>query len=233
LRSVRSYEEIALALGVTGGAVRQLLNRARNSLRSAAAAITPIPLLTRLASGDSAEPVAARVAEMVGMGAAGSGALMAKVCATALVTGAVVGGIAVTPDSGRNERGGTGVGAEAAEAAEGRSADADSGGAVPGPSGSGSDRAVGSGERDGSDADERLALRDDDRSGRREGGGGDDDGTGDRGDGPEGDRSGGGDGAAQEPEDHSAPGGGLGEDEVREEAATSDNSGPGGGWRRH
>ena len=62
----RSYEEIAVALGVTDGAVRQLLNRARNSLRATAAAITPMPLVTRLASGDSAEPVTARVAEMVG-----------------------------------------------------------------------------------------------------------------------------------------------------------------------
>ena len=41
----RSYDEIALALGVTDGAVRQLLNRARNALRAAAAAITPMPLL--------------------------------------------------------------------------------------------------------------------------------------------------------------------------------------------
>ena len=40
----RSYEEIAAALGVTDGAVRQLLNRARNSLRAAAAAVTPMPL---------------------------------------------------------------------------------------------------------------------------------------------------------------------------------------------
>ena len=107
----RSYAEIALALGVTDGAVRQLLNRARNSLRAAAAALTPMPLLTRLAAGDSAEPVAVRVAEMVGVGAAGSGALMAKVCATALVTGAVVGGVAVAPEGGRDERRGASVGA--------------------------------------------------------------------------------------------------------------------------
>ena len=118
----RSYEEIALALGVTDGAVRQLLNRARNSLRSAAAAITPMPLLTRLASADSADPVSARVAEMVGVGAAGSGALVAKVCATALVTSAVVGGVAVVPDGGRDERRGPRVGAEPARAAEASSA---------------------------------------------------------------------------------------------------------------
>jgi RNA polymerase sigma factor (sigma-70 family) len=229
----RSYEEIALTLGVTGGAVRQLLNRARNSLRSAAAAVTPMPLLTRLASGDSAEPVAARMAEMVGVGAAGSGALMAKVCATALVTGAVVGGIAVTPDSGRDERRGAGVGAEAAEAAEDRSAG--TGGAVPAPPGIRSAGAGARGERDVSHAGERLALQDDDRSGRREGGGDDDDGPGDRDDGPDDDRSGpgdGDDGAVQEFDDHSGPGGGGSgelEDEILEEAATTDNSGPGGG----
>src|SRR5688500_3461546 len=112
----RSYEEIAVTLGVTDGAVRQLLNRARNSLRAAAAAVTPTPLLTRLASAESADPVAVRLAEVVGVGTAGSGALMAKVCATALVTGAVVGGVAVAPDNSGSERRGAAVGAEAAEA---------------------------------------------------------------------------------------------------------------------
>ncbi|MET0761002.1 MAG: sigma-70 family RNA polymerase sigma factor, partial [Thermoleophilaceae bacterium] len=114
----RSYEEIALALGVTDGAVRQLLNRARNSLRAAAAAATPMPLLTRFASADSGDPISARVAEMVGIGAGGSGALVAKVCATALVTSAVVGGVVVVPDNGRKERRGPAVGAEPAHAAE-------------------------------------------------------------------------------------------------------------------
>jgi RNA polymerase sigma factor (sigma-70 family) len=234
----RSYEEIALALGVTDGAVRQLLNRARNSLRAAAGAVTPMPLLTRLASGDSAEPVATRVAEMVGVGAAGSGALMAKLCATALVTGAVVGGVSVVPDSGRDERRGAGVGAEAAEAAEGRSAAADSGHAVPAPSGSGSDRAgarADSGDSAQSGSDERAALLDDDRSGHRERG--DDDGDGNEG--PGGgdddrvreDRSGPGDGdddLVRELDDHSGPGGGTEEPEIQE-VASVDNSGPGGG----
>jgi RNA polymerase sigma factor (sigma-70 family) len=233
----RSYEEIALALGVTDGAVRQLLNRARNSLRSAAAAVTPMPLLTRLASGDSAEPVAARVAEMVGVGAAGSGALTAKLCATALVTGAVVGGVAVVPDSGRDERRGAGVGAEAAEAAQGRSSGAHVGDAVPAPSGSGSDRAGArpeSGDSGQSGDGERAALLDDDRSGRRDGddedggnsgpGGGDDERVGEDRSGP-----GGGDDASPELDDHSGPGGGDDPDPELEEAASVDNSGPGGG----
>src|ERR671933_1076689 len=37
----RSYDEIAFELGVSGGAVRQLLNRARATLREAATSITP------------------------------------------------------------------------------------------------------------------------------------------------------------------------------------------------
>jgi RNA polymerase sigma factor (sigma-70 family) len=231
----RSYEEIALALGVTDGAVRQLLNRARNSLRSAAAALTPMPLLTRLASGDSTEPVTARVAEMVGMGAAGSGAVMAKVCATALVTGVVVGGVAVVPDSGRDNPSGPAV--EAAEAEEDASGDEDGDGISPASSDSGSDRALtrrtASGQ--GGDGGEGSEGTGGDDSGRRERGG--DDGHSDRGGEREGsdDRSGpggGGELSAEEPDGQSGPGGGApGELEIAptEEAASIDNSGPGGG----
>ena len=93
----RSYDEIATELGVTGGAVRQLLNRARGTLRAGATALTPFGLMARVpfdASGD----MAARVAEICGVGA--GGAVMAKACATVLVTGAVVGGVATAPDGG-------------------------------------------------------------------------------------------------------------------------------------
>lgn len=41
----RSYEEIAVQLGVSDGAVRQLLNRARNTLRASVTAVTPYGLL--------------------------------------------------------------------------------------------------------------------------------------------------------------------------------------------
>jgi RNA polymerase sigma factor (sigma-70 family) len=93
----RSYEEIAVALGVGGGAVRQLLNRARTTLRATAAAVTPAGLLLKLPAGGAGagESLAARVAESTG--AAGTGAVAAKVAATALVTGAVAGGVAVAP----------------------------------------------------------------------------------------------------------------------------------------
>ena len=98
----RSYEEIADELGVSDGAVRQLLNRARNTLRAGATAVVPLGLAARLPWADSAEPVAARVAELCG--GAGGGAVAAKVCATALVTGAVVGGVAVAPGGDKAHR---------------------------------------------------------------------------------------------------------------------------------
>ena len=44
----RSHEEIAAALGVTAGGARQHLHRARMSLRAAASAITPYPVLARV-----------------------------------------------------------------------------------------------------------------------------------------------------------------------------------------
>jgi RNA polymerase sigma factor (sigma-70 family) len=106
----RSYEEISAALGVGGGAVRQLLNRARTTLRTAATAVTPVGVLLRLptAGSGAGESVAARVAEMTG--AAGAGAVVSKVAATALVTGAVAGGAAVAPlgesDGTPTQRGG-------------------------------------------------------------------------------------------------------------------------------
>ena len=193
----RSYEEIATSLGVTDGAVRQLLNRARNTLRAAAAAVTPMPLVTRFATADSADPVAARVAELVGIG---SGAMVMKVCATALVTGAVVGGAAVVPDVARDDSGGAPVGADAAQAAD----DSDNG-----SSGSGDDggTAGSAGGAEGGPGD----------GGRGEGGeghgrrrGGDDD--------EEDDRRGRGDGADDDDSDDSSGHGGSG-----------GNSGPGGG----
>jgi RNA polymerase sigma factor (sigma-70 family) len=108
----RSYEEIAAALGVGGGAVRQLLNRARTTLRTAATAVTPVGLLLRLPTAGlgGGESVAARAAELTG--AAGAGAVASKLAATALVTGAVVGGAAMSPlgdSDGTTARDGQGV----------------------------------------------------------------------------------------------------------------------------
>ncbi|HET8822062.1 MAG TPA: sigma-70 family RNA polymerase sigma factor [Thermoleophilaceae bacterium] len=186
----RSYEEIAVALGVTDGAVRQLLNRARQSLRAAAAAVTPWPLLSRLAAGESAEPVAVRVGEAFGASAAG--AVAAKVCATALVTGAVIGGAVVAP------RGAEEPGTADAAAEEARTAEEARAGGADGDSGGDDDGAV-------SGMSGRRAHGDD--TGSRRGGEGEDDGRSGRRGGDDGDRSGPGDGGDDSVDD-SGPGGG-------------------------
>ncbi|HEX6460629.1 MAG TPA: sigma-70 family RNA polymerase sigma factor [Thermoleophilaceae bacterium] len=89
-----SYEEIAAALGVGDGAVRQLLHRARATLRSGLTAITPAGLVERMAAalaGGGADPTA-RVAELGAGFGAGAGALklgVAVVATGVLATGAV------------------------------------------------------------------------------------------------------------------------------------------------
>ena len=245
----RSYEEIATALGVSDGAVRQLLNRARNSLRAAAAAVTPMPLVTRLAAGESTEPVTARMAELVGVGGS---ALAMKVMATALVTGAVVGGAAVVPDIGREQS--RGVDAEAADAAgekdsgneDGALPGGDDGGVTVRHSGDGAGDARGGGGRgdegdddgrsddrsgDDDDADDRSGRgggpgdNREERSGRRGGDDEDDDSGPGGGDDPDDDSSGPGSGDADDPDDSSGPGSGGEIDEPEE--AREDRSGPG------
>jgi len=194
----RSYDEIAVELRVTGGAVRQLLNRARTTLRAGASAVTPVGLLARLPFPGPDEPVSSRVAEM--LSGAGAGAVAAKLCATALVTGAVVGGVASVPHKDGSGRLEAPAGTEDAVA---RTVDDSPGDSHPGNSGTRA-HAVGDEKLDGG-GDERGDAR------RREGHSG----------------PGGGDDRRPEPrrgdgEDHSGRGGpGPGDD--------SDLSSPGGG----
>lgn len=92
----RSYEDIAVRLGVTDGAVRQLLYRARSSLRAAATSLTPLDLLYRLAARmPGGPPTPTRMAELTA--GAGAAAAVPKVVAAVLVTGAIAGGVAAPP----------------------------------------------------------------------------------------------------------------------------------------
>ena len=75
----RSQDEVARELGVSSGAVRQLVHRARHTLRAAATAVLPMPVATWLASGGGG------AAEAVG--GAGAAALLAKGAAVVLATG--------------------------------------------------------------------------------------------------------------------------------------------------
>src|SRR5918992_1154794 len=83
----RSQAEVAESLGLTDGAVRQLVHRARTAVRAAATALTPLPAASWLASlGSRNEPIAGRVAELVA-GSAGAGATLAKAGAIAVLAG--------------------------------------------------------------------------------------------------------------------------------------------------
>ena len=99
----RSQDEVAEQLGLSQGAVRQLVHRARTALRAAATALVPLPLATWLATaGGGRGDVAARVAELVA-GAGGSAAL-AKAGAVAVIAGGAVAGPAVVHDVSDRER---------------------------------------------------------------------------------------------------------------------------------
>jgi RNA polymerase sigma factor (sigma-70 family) len=91
-----SAEDVGSSLGLSEGAVRQLLYRARTALRAAATAVTPWPIASWLAR---AEPVTAGVADLAGgAGSAGIGALLAKAGVVAVVAGGAVAGPVVLDD---------------------------------------------------------------------------------------------------------------------------------------
>jgi RNA polymerase sigma factor (sigma-70 family) len=89
-----SHEQVAGALGISDGAVRGLLYRARATLRAAITAITPPPLLAWIASSGSSIG-AERVGEAAAGGGLGLSSLfikggLAAVTAGTLITGAAV-----------------------------------------------------------------------------------------------------------------------------------------------
>ena len=104
----RSQEQVAAELGLSEGAVRGLVYRARTALRAAATALTPAPLVgwaAAFASSDVPMNAAERIAQVAaGGGTASVGAILAKAGAVVAVTGALAaGGVAVrdTTDNGR------------------------------------------------------------------------------------------------------------------------------------
>lgn len=83
----RSHEDIAATLGLSPGAARQQLMRARQGVRRAVTAFTPYPLIAALASPGSH----AGVTELAF--GAGASATAAKLCASVAATGAIAGGV--------------------------------------------------------------------------------------------------------------------------------------------
>ncbi len=93
----QSHDEVAGVLGISEGALRGLLYRARSTLRSAAAALTPPPLIAWASAGaGSGGPTAERLAELsAGGGAAGLAGLLFKGAVVAVTAGALATGTSV------------------------------------------------------------------------------------------------------------------------------------------
>jgi RNA polymerase sigma factor (sigma-70 family) len=102
-----SHEEVASALGLSSGAVRGLIYRARATLRSAAAALTPSPALhwaiSRAESGTGRVPAISEA--LAGGGGAGVAAALAKGGAVLSIAGAVAGAGGVIIDHGSSHHG--------------------------------------------------------------------------------------------------------------------------------
>lgn len=222
-----SHDEIAAALGMSGGAARQAIYRARQALRDAAGMLVPLPLLKAALAADS--PAAAEAAGGA-IGLAGAGMAVKATAATVLVAGTVGAGVALQ-DTGERRDDAPKMSVKARDAATPAAAiGGDSSGpggsssSGPGP-GDGGDGSSNSGPG-GSGSDDRGR---DDRSGE---GDGDEleiererDGGEDRSEPSGGDRSGSGGGG----ESRSGPSGGSEpepEDDPAEEIEIEDSSGP-------
>jgi RNA polymerase sigma factor (sigma-70 family) len=88
-----SHEEIAAALGVSGGAARQAIHRARTALRNGLGMLLPMPVLRALLAGSSSPSIEAAA------GAGGAGVVLKATTATVLVAGVIGAGAAI--DHGR------------------------------------------------------------------------------------------------------------------------------------
>jgi RNA polymerase sigma factor (sigma-70 family) len=93
----RGQDEVARDLGLTDTALRQLVHRARVSVRAAATAVVPLPLAAWLAAATPrAEPLAGRIAEIVAGSSAG--ATLAKAGTVVVLTGGAVSAPAVVDE---------------------------------------------------------------------------------------------------------------------------------------
>ncbi|HKH15226.1 MAG TPA: sigma-70 family RNA polymerase sigma factor [Solirubrobacterales bacterium] len=243
-----SHEEIASLLGVTAGAVRGLIYRARAALRDGAGMLIPMPALRALLSSGSASPEATGAAAAA-VAAGGGGGIAVKAGATLGVAVIAVGsGFAVQHRSSESSEGpaaARGKSIHASRAHDGRLSAADvtragvgredeSGHEGPG-SGSGDsggrdghERSSGSSSGPGSGSDSGSES-----SGEGSGTGDGDDGGGSGSSGPDGGElddggsSGSGDGGGSETSGSSDDGGSSGSDSSGSDSSGSGSSGSG------
>jgi RNA polymerase sigma factor (sigma-70 family) len=102
----RDQDEVARDLGLTDTAMRQLVHRARVSVRAAASAAVPMPAAAWLASaGARGEPMAGRIAELVtGASTAGATVTLAKAGTVAVLAGGAIAAPTVVSDHPRAHR---------------------------------------------------------------------------------------------------------------------------------
>ena len=84
----RRHADVGRELGITEPAVRQLVRRARATVRAAASVLTPYPLMAWIAQAGGEGAGVVRIGEIVG--GAGTGALVLKLGTVAATTGALV-----------------------------------------------------------------------------------------------------------------------------------------------
>ncbi len=90
----RTHQQVARDLGLSENALRGLVYRARSTLRAAAGAITPSPLVSWALGATRGTPVVERLAELgVGGGSAGFAGLLMKGGAVAVTASVLAGGI--------------------------------------------------------------------------------------------------------------------------------------------
>jgi len=166
-----SHEEIAAALGVSGGAARQAIFRARAALRNGLGILIPLPLLRLLfdhgaeAAAAGAEGAAAAGAGLAGggggaaLGGLGAGGAVKAGLATALVAGSVgAGAVALQEQRGAEtpQPAAAAVSAGGGAAAGSQSATGSGTPAAPGPA---PDTSGPAGEGGGEQGDGRVRKR--------------------------------------------------------------------------
>jgi RNA polymerase sigma factor (sigma-70 family) len=145
-----SHEEIAAALGVSGGAARQAIFRARSALREGFGLLLPLPIVRALAAhgedaaraGGALTGAGGASAAGAALGGIGAGALKAGMAAV-LIAGTVGAGVAI--DHHRGDR----PGPEAAEAATLPRSDEDGAGSAAGGAGPSAERRGSESRHDG------------------------------------------------------------------------------------
>src|SRR5215207_3014359 len=101
----RSQDDVAGELGLSTGAVRQLVHRARSAMRAAATAVVPAPMVAWAAAAAPRGELPARIAELTaGAGGVGATAALAKAGTVVVLAGGAVAGPALVERHGGGPR---------------------------------------------------------------------------------------------------------------------------------